>query len=76
MNRCVICDTISKSGRFYLCKKCSERWDCYNIPYKDWPEWIKALVKLEQKYIKREQKYGKEVPLDPDHISKLIESRP
>jgi hypothetical protein len=46
---CVVCGTLYKSGSFWLCSNCARQWNCYKIPYRDWPVWIKELIKIERR---------------------------
>jgi hypothetical protein len=78
MNNCIICESAKKSYRYWLCKPCAVEWGCYKTPFRDWPEWVKALHNMEQKRRRREQKL-EEIPLEPNHVIMLIdnmESRP
>lgn len=74
VNECIVCGSTKKSGRYWLCKPCAIEWECYRMPFKKWPEWIKELKRIEDRRMKRGRKYGEEVSLQPDHVIMLIES--
>jgi len=51
---------------------CSVEYSCYKIPYRGWPEWIKSLIRIEDRRIKREAKYGEEIPVDPIVLEEML----
>ncbi len=50
MKRCVICDRPI-TWTFWVCAACEEEWGLVDVDYKDWPEWVKALVSIERRRI-------------------------
>ena len=53
---CAVCGTLRKNTRFWLCRECSVEWGCYKVPYRDWPEWVRYLVKETQRVHRREER--------------------
>jgi hypothetical protein len=48
MKRCVVCDKpITYS--FWVCSECEKEYGFANKDYKNWPEWVKALVSIERR---------------------------
>jgi hypothetical protein len=69
---CAICG--EPPGRGYrTCKDCAEEWELIGKPYKDWPEWIKALVNIERRNSYRDANYP-EIPTDPQILEEIVEN--
>lgn len=50
MKKCVLCEK-NISWSFWVCRACEERWGLVDVDYKDWPEWVKALVSIERRNV-------------------------
>lgn len=48
MNLCAICQKRKPMGTAWLCSECTQEWELVDVPFKDWPDWVKALKDCEQ----------------------------
>lgn len=53
MRRCVICDKVI-TPTYWLCTKCAEEYSVIGKPYKEWPEWIRELIRLQRRFERSE----------------------
>jgi len=50
MRKCTICGKVI-SIPFWVCAECEEKWGLVDVDYKDWPEWVKALVSIDRREV-------------------------
>jgi hypothetical protein len=55
MYRCGICGKMKQSN-FWVCKECAVEYSLVNLPYFEWPEWVKYLVSCERKQARIDEK--------------------
>jgi len=73
--QCVVCG-YRKSNNFWLCRECAVKWSCYNRSYKEWPEWVKALVRIERLDDDRRVRTQIEVePREPIEMERLVDKK-
>ena len=48
MKRCTLC-SAPISWTYWLCADCVKEHNLEGIDFKDWPEWIKALVSIDRR---------------------------
>ena len=73
--RCAICQTMQKNSRYWLCRECAVEWGCYRVPYKQWPEWVKGLVKETQRQRKQEERATMRLELKtPQEMEEIIDN--
>lgn len=58
MKVCVICEKRI-TEQFWVCRACEELYELVDIPYKNWPGWVKALVQIENK----DRRYRRNFPI-------------
>jgi len=47
MGKCAICQE-TPLRETWVCVSCAEEWGLIGVPFKDWPDWVKALKNCEQ----------------------------
>ena len=74
--RCVVCQTMQKNSRYWLCRECAIEWECHKRPYSDWPEWVKALVRIERLDNDRQNRAGVEVETkSPSEMERIVDEK-
>ncbi len=68
---CVICGGVKKP-RFWVCEKCARGFNLLGKPYKEWPLWVRELIRLQRKE-SYTQANMEEVSIDPGVLAILIE---
>jgi hypothetical protein len=71
VNKCVICDrpiTIP----FWVCRNCEKQWGLVGVDYRNWPEWIKALVIIEKRY-RNYSRFLESITIEND-VSEVVSS--
>lgn len=48
MKKCVLCGK-NITYTFWVCAECEELWGLDGVDYRNWPEWVKALVSIERR---------------------------
>lgn len=69
---CAVCSGPC-SARFHTCYECAQEWGLIGKPYKEWPEWVKALVNIERRNSYQDANYP-EIPTDPMVLAEIIEN--
>jgi hypothetical protein len=73
---CIICGTMRKQTRFWLCKNCAVEWGCFNKPFSQWPEWIKGLKRMEAAAMDRKRGTNVEfISLSPEAMDALVDTK-
>jgi hypothetical protein len=67
---------MQKNSRFWLCRECAVEWGCYKAAYREWPEWVRELVKEAQRLRKRDERATMREELrTPLEIERIIEKK-
>lgn len=70
---CMVCGKPCKN-RFWVCRPCAQLYGMYMKPYREWPSWVRGLIRSERRVIRQQHLASTiEILVDPYTLEQVID---